>query len=119
MDHVQEINAKLLKENIDNYPIIDIRTPEEWYASGVVPNSHLLTFFHSDGRYSLIDWMSEFEKIVTDKNQKFVLVCAHANRTRDVGDYLARKLGYENTFHLSGGIVTWFQAGFDVTIIED
>lgn len=119
MDTVQNINAKDLKNEINDVTIIDIRTPEEWHTSGVVPNSHLLTFFHSNGYYNLKEWMSEFEKLVTSKEQKYVLVCAHANRTFDVGDYLARKLGYINTYHLEGGIVNWFREGFEVTKVDN
>jgi rhodanese-related sulfurtransferase len=54
------------------------------------------------------NWMKEFEKIVTSKEQTFVLICAHANRTRTIGNFLIEQ-GYKNTAHLFGGMALWQQ----------
>lgn len=115
MNLTQNISAKELLDIDKSIPIIDIRTASEWYSTGVVPNSHLLTFFDEYGRYDLNAWVKEFEKIVDSKEKKFILVCAHAVRTQNVGDYLASKLEYINTTQLEGGISTWFANGFEVT----
>ena len=50
----------------------------------------------------------EFEKIVTSKDQTFVLICAHANRTRTIGNFLIEQ-GYKNCAHLFGGMALWQQ----------
>jgi len=92
----------------DNIIMIDIRREEEWKRTGIIKNSHLLTFFDDFGNYDIEKWMNEFEKIVLDKNQTFVLICARANRTRSIGDFLISQ-GYKNSAHLFGGMVLWNQ----------
>ena len=83
---------------------IDIRTEMEWKTIGVIENSILLTFFHENGSYDIDTWIKEFEKIIKNKNEKFILICAHANRTKIVGNFLRDKMGYKNVFELCGGI---------------
>jgi len=94
----------VIKEGI---PVIDIRRIDEWSDTGVIPNSHKLTFFDEKGKYDLSKWMAQFEKIVKDKNQKFILVCRSARRTGIVGNFLSQKAGYKNVYHLEGGIISW------------
>ncbi len=95
-----------IKEGIS---VIDIRRLDEWSDTGVVPSSRKLTFFDEKGKYDLSKWMSQFEKIVKNKNQKFILVCRSARRTGIVGDFLSQKAGYKNVYHLEGGIVSWMK----------
>ncbi len=96
---------KLIEKNI---VMIDIRREEEWSRTGVIKNAVLLTFFDSFGNYDVEKWMGEFEKLVTSKAQQFVLICAHANRTRTIGNFLIEQ-GYENVCHLFGGMALWQQ----------
>ncbi len=93
----------------DGVTVIDIRRLDEWSDTGVVPSSHKLTFFDENGKYDLSKWMSQFEKIVKNKNQKFILVCRSARRTGIVGNFLSQKAGYQNAYHLEGGIVSWMK----------
>ena len=106
----KEISA-LLEENA---AIIDIRTEQEWNSTGLIKGSHKLTFFDSFGNYDLEAWVKSFQEIVKNKDDKFVLVCAHAHRTQNVGDYLAQKLEYTNAYHLQGGIALWISQGLEV-----
>lgn len=98
----------------DNVVMIDIRRPEEWEATGIVKNSYLMTFFDMFGNVDVPTWMKEFQKIVTSKDQTFVLICAHANRTRVLGDYLISEHGYKNVAHLAGGIAAWLDENREV-----
>jgi len=95
---------KLIKSGV---PVIDIRRLDEWKSTGIIPTSHKLTFFDNQGKYNIDEWMKEFEKIVTDKNQEFILVCRSANRTGIVGNFLNDKMGYKKVYHLKGGIRAW------------
>lgn len=91
----------------DNIIMIDIRRPEEWTTTGVIKNSHLMTFFDIYGNCDITSWMKDFQKIVTSKEQQFILICAHANRTRTVGNYLIQNHDYTNVTHLEGGMALW------------
>lgn len=105
---LREITPMKLQESISKgVAIIDIRRVDEWKDTGVIENSNKLTFFDDVGKYDLNDWMSKFQKIVTDKNQPFILVCRSANRSGIVGAFLNEKLEYKNVYHLKGGMNAW------------
>lgn len=103
-------SEELLQQNV---PFIDIRREDEWNMTGVIKGAYKLTFFDGYGQYDLDSWLAEFEKIVKSKDDKFVLVCAHANRTKTVGDFLAHKLEYKNACHLQGGMALWLDQGLE------
>jgi len=92
--------------------LIDIRREDEWSHYGIIEGSHKLTFFDETGDYDFNTWMADFIKIVTNKDQKFILICAHANRTKIVGNFLASELRYSNVYDLHGGInYGWIDKG--------
>jgi len=104
----QEVQNEIKKGTV----LIDIRRPEEWQHYGVIENSHKITFFDAYGNYNIEQWMKEFSEIVTKKEQKFILVCAHANRTKTVGSFLSKQLHYTNVYELDGGInYGWLDKG--------
>ncbi|MGB1227261.1 MAG: rhodanese-like domain-containing protein [Poseidonibacter sp.] len=109
MNELVDLQPRIVEKMInDNIVMIDVRREEEWKRTGLIKNSHLLTFFDDRGEYNLEKWMEEFEKLVTSKNQTFILICARGNRTRTIGNYLISQ-EYKNTSHLFGGIVLWQQ----------
>lgn len=109
MSSLVDLQPRIVEKMIDdNIVMIDVRRPDEWNRTGVIKNVHLITFFDEYGDYDLESWMNEFQKIVTSKDQTFVLVCAHANRTRTIGNFLIEQ-GYKNTAHLFGGMALWLQ----------
>ncbi len=91
--------------------IIDIRRDDEYKRYGVIKGSHKLTFFDNRGAYDPDKWMAKFTKIVKTKDTPFVLVCAHANRTKAVGKFLSDN-GYTKVQELDGGInYGWIDKG--------
>lgn len=109
MNNLVDLQASIVEKMIsDNIVMIDVRRPDEWERTGVIKNSHLMTFFDEYGNHNIAKWMKEFNKIVVSKDQTFILICAHANRTRTIGNYLIEQ-GYKNTAHLAGGIAAWQQ----------
>ena len=86
MDKLVDLQPKIVEKMIDdNIVMIDIRREDEFKRTGVIRNAHLMTFFDEYGNHDVENWMKEFEKIVTSKEQTFILICAHANRTRTIG----------------------------------
>jgi len=96
-------------------PVIDIRTSDEWKATGTIPSSHKLTFFRKDGKSDPQQWLTEFKKIVPDSDQQFVLVCRSGGRTGMVGQFLYNKIGMKNVLHLEHGILSWLEQNKPVT----
>lgn len=109
MSNLVDLKPTIVEKLIDdNIVMIDVRREDEWLRTGVIKNAYLLTFFDEYGNYNIENWMAEFEKLVTSKEQTFVLICAHANRTRNIGNFLIEQ-GYKNTSHLKGGMALWLQ----------
>lgn len=109
MNELVDLQPRIVEKMInDNIIMIDVRRKEEWERTGLIKNAHLMTFFDEYGNHNVKKWMSEFEKLVPNKNQTFVLICAHANRTRTIGNFLIEQ-GYKNTAHLFGGMALWKQ----------
>lgn len=104
------LTPQMLQNKIDeNVVIIDIRTPTEWKELGIIPTSKKIMFFDENGKYDVQKWLDEFSNYVKDKEQAFVLVCRSGNRTGTVGNFLSKKLGYKNVFHLQHGIKSWIK----------
>lgn len=92
----------------NNLTIIDIRTKPEWIETGIVKNSHLITFFDEKGSYNIPEFMSELNKVVK-KDEPFAIICRTGSRTRLVSSFLDRN-GYK-VINLLGGIIYAKSAG--------
>ena len=93
--------------------IIDVRTPAEWQATGIIPNSHKLQGFDSNGQFDAVKWTAELEKLKTAPNQAVILVCRSGNRSGKIGEILLKQ-GQNNIYHLQNGIQGWIQTGHPV-----
>lgn len=111
------LNTTAVQQAIKNgVAVIDIRHQDEWQKYGLIAGSHKLTFFDAQGKYNAQKWLNDLSKIVNDKDQPFILVCAHANRTKTVGRFLSEKIGYKNVQELGGGIINgWITKGLKTT----
>ena len=98
----------------EGFTVIDIRRADEWEADGIIEGSHTITFYDESGAFDLDQFLEAFTRVVTDKEQPFILVCAHANRTKTVGEIMGGRLGYKNVFELDGGINWgWIDKGLE------
>ena len=84
--------------------VIDIRTPQEWRQTGIIEGAHQMMFFDAQGKDHAQEWINGLNKIIKDKTSPFIIYCAHANRTKAVGNWLVDKLGYTHVYELEGGI---------------
>ena len=58
---IVDVNNNQIKElSKNNIPIVDIRRSSEWYQTGIIPQSILLTFFDKEGNYNYDEW---YEKL--------------------------------------------------------
>lgn len=98
----------------EGFTVVDIRTVGEWETSGIIEGSHKITFFDEAGGFDVDAFLEAFSKVVTDKEQPFILVCAHANRTKTAGEIMGARLGYKNVYELDGGIHWgWIDKGLE------
>jgi len=93
------------------YPTIDIRTPEEWKQTGIIKGAHKMMFFTPKGQPDIAQWFFDLGHLVKDKKEPLLLYCAHANRSKSLGQGL-KQMGFENIYELKGGIENgWIKAG--------
>lgn len=91
--------------------VVDVRTPEEWSKTGLIPGSQKLTYFDSSGSYDKEAWLKQLAPMMKSKDQPIILVCRSGNRSATVGKMLATEAGYTKVYHLEKGIKVWSYEG--------
>jgi len=86
-------NAELARLSAAGVPIVDIRTAAEWRETGVIPGSHLLTFFDAIGQHNPPAWLEQLKPIVKP-DQPVIVICRSGNRTQAVSRFLSQQAGY-------------------------
>jgi len=95
---------KLVELQAKGVPVIDIRMPLEWQQTGIIKGAYKIMFFDSKGQADVANWFFNLGHLIYDKNKPFIIYCAHANRTKVLGNAL-EQLGFTNIYELDGGIV--------------
>ena len=104
-------NAEFKKLKKEGVLVIDIRTKGEWKNIGIIEGSRKMTFFSEQGQPLFADWFFELGQILKDKSEPFIIYCAHASRTYELGRFLTEE-GFGNVYELKGGIENgWIKAG--------
>ena len=91
--------------------LVDIRTPEEWRKTGLIPGSQPLMFFDANGKSDLAAWLQQLDKLSPGKSGNIVLICRSGHRSEQVGNLLAKTLGYKHVYHLKNGLKGWVEQG--------
>ena len=102
-DLEEEVNVHTvssIKDNDDVF-LLDVREPWE-YEEAHIPGVTLLPMGEVASRLS---------EIPTDK--EVIVTCRSGNRSGQVADFL-RQNGFDNIHNMSGGILAWQEAGFQV-----
>lgn len=105
-------NGGLIALQEKGVPIIDVRTPHEWFKTGVVPGSMLLTFFDEQGSYDMERWLTTLGDYI-DYMQPFVLVCDVGVRTEAISRVLSNQLKLPVVYNLKLGIRSWINEGHE------
>ena len=107
---IYEVNNEKIKMLLgNNVPLIDIRTEGEWYKTGVINSSHLLTFFDNDGNYDYKKWMTELGKIA-DENGSVIIICRSGRRSRIVSNMIIKENSEYLIYHATNGIKSWIES---------
>ncbi|POF29037.1 rhodanese-like domain-containing protein [Roseibium marinum] len=108
-----ELKAKL----VAGTKVIDIRRPEEWKQTGVIPGSHLLTFFDADGNVNP-QFGAELQKLISGPADEVVFICRTGRRSQVLSEYLSGQAGFTKVANVEKGITSWIQDGGEVTEAE-
>ena len=107
---IYEVNNEKIKMLLENdVPLIDIRTEGEWYETGVINNSYLLTFFNKDGSYDFRKWMIELGEIANE-NGPVIIICRSGRRSRIVSNMIIKENSEYLIYHSTNGIKSWIES---------
>ena len=109
-DVVDIDSAGLAKLAASGVPVIDIRTAAEWQESGIVPGSHLLTFFDERGKADAAAWLKK-AKSIAKPGDPLIVICRSGNRTKVLSQFLAQQAGYAKVYNVRDGIQAWAKEG--------
>jgi rhodanese-related sulfurtransferase len=80
--------------------VIDIRTPEEWRQTGVVPGARRVDFY----RGPEVMLTSVLEMAGGDRNRPIALICRTGNRTTQAQRFLQAQ-GFTQVYNVTEGMV--------------
>ena len=106
--HVDNATLERLLEA--GVPVVDIRTPEEWEATGIIEGSHLLTFFDAQGNYDARAWLSALSAIAAP-DAPVAIICHSGGRSDIVSRFLDGQVGYQHVHDVHEGISQWIAEG--------
>lgn len=113
-----DIGNDVLKSKLSaGTTLIDIRRPDEWQQTGVVPGSHLLTFFDRNGNPNP-QFGAELQKLIAGPNDEVVFICQTGQRSKLLSEYLSGQAGFTNVANVQGGIADWIRQGHEVEKAE-
>lgn len=107
-------NGTLKAKLASGTTVIDIRRPDEWKQTGVIPGSHLVTFFNNSGQVNPA-FGSELQKLISGPSDEVVLICQTGQRSQALSEYLAGQAGFTNVINVEKGIAHWIEDGGEVT----
>jgi len=104
------INSDLLKENLDDFVVLDARTPQE-FMGGHLPNSKLIPFTEGISYDKIFQDKSFLQNLFSDnqvpKDSQIVCYCMHGHRASSLFLQLVIA-GYENVKLYDGSFVDWY-----------
>lgn len=91
--------------------VVDVRTPEEWRKSGMIPGSRGLTYFDANGGYDRVGWLNQLKPLRNSPDQPVILVCRSGHRSAEVGKMMVNEAGYAKVYQLEKGVKGWSAEG--------
>lgn len=111
---VENIDSAQLRDLISNgVALVDVREELEWRDTGVIAKSHLMTFFDSDGKYDVKEWMGRLKEIVAS-SEPVIIICRSGRRSLIVAQYLSENESYRKVYNAVSGINGWKRDKLDL-----
>ena len=113
----ETIDAARLQALIEHgVTVVDVRTPEEWRQTGVIPGSERIMAFTPDGRINP-DFAADLQAAVAD-GEAVALICRTGRRSGIVSQALSRDDRYPAVYNVGGGMRHWLAEGRPVEACE-
>lgn len=99
----QELKAKL--DNGEKPTMIDVRTPEEWEQTGIIPGSITISM----DQLGLQLQNGLVKKL--EKQDQVVFICRSGSRSAQVTQFVIDNFPQIKAVNLTGGIISWYNNG--------
>ncbi|WP_420410809.1 FKBP-type peptidyl-prolyl cis-trans isomerase [Roseibium sp.] len=94
--------------------VIDIRRPDEWKQTGVIPGTHLVTFFDASGNTNP-NFGKALQSLISGPNDEVIFLCRTGARSKALSEYLSGQAGFTQVANVTNGITSWISDGGEVT----
>jgi len=101
--------AELARLAASGVPVIDIRTADEWAATGVIAGSTLITYFDENGRSDPPRWLDKVKAVAPA--QPVIVICRSGKRSSAATQFLAQQAGYTTVYNVERGLNAWLGEG--------
>jgi rhodanese-related sulfurtransferase len=109
---IKDINTEqLLELQQQGAIVIDVRTPEEWDATGIIPGAKKAMFFNQQMQPVEDQFLKEINAITNNTDKPVVLYCRSGGRSGKAAKLLAKQSELKNVYSLDGGIQKWLAEG--------
>ena len=102
-------NQEIISLMQSGVPIIDIRRASEWQETGIIKQSHLMTFFDKKGNYNIEEWLPRLKKVAKE-DDPVIIICRSGRRSGIVAKFLDEQANYVNVYNASGGMISWIKS---------
>ncbi|EKV31965.1 rhodanese-like domain protein [Caenispirillum salinarum AK4] len=92
----------------DGVTVIDVRTPEEWRETGIIPGAKTVMAFDEDGP---VRGFPEAMLAAAPPDAPVAIYCRSGNRSAAVASFAAKRMGYPQVYNLEPGIKGWVREG--------
>ena len=111
---VINVEIEELQSLIDqDVQVIDLRRLDEWQRTGVIEQSHRLTFFDKFGGYNAEQWIEQ-AGLIADPNKPVALICHSGVRSKWVAQWMDKNTDYNTIYNVPDGMVGWIEKGLPV-----
>ncbi len=110
-------NQKLTLLMVEGIPIVDIREEFEWKETGILPKSHLITFFDSNGKYNIGNWLMAVRSVVS-QDDKLIIICRSGRRSRILAEYLSNTKNFQLLYNVEAGIKGWKNSNLETEAFQ-
>ena len=98
-------NEEIIQLSNYNITIVDVRRSSEWFQTGVIPNSILLTFFDKEGNYNINEWYEKL-KLEINEGDPIILICRSGKRSKIIANMMDKEFD-SIIYNAQGGIKSW------------
>ena len=98
--------------------IVDVRTQNEWKATGIIKGSELISLLDKHNKFIFENWYRDFNKKIS-KNKSVIFVCAAGVRSKYIANLINKKKPDLKIYNLKKGINDWIRSGNKISRLSN